>query len=66
MKTRRQQETTIILLLTIKKTAARSSSSSADDLEVSANLAAFLSGSTTTLCTVPIYTRTTVFDPACI
>ena len=64
MKTRRQQETTIILLLTIKKTAARSSSS--DDLEVSANLAAFLSGSTTTLCTVPIYTRTTVFDPACI
>ena len=64
MKTRRQQETTIILLLTIKKTAARSSS--ADDLEVSANLAAFLSGSTTTLCTVPIYTRTTVFDPACI
>ena len=62
MKTRRQQETTIIL--TIKKTAARSSSS--DDLEVSANLAAFLSGSTTTLCTVPNYTRTTVFDPACI
>ena len=65
MKTRRQQETTIILLLTIKKTSAARSSSS-DDLEVSANLAAFLSGSTTTLCTVPIYTRTTVFDPACI